>query len=153
MEMNTIQCWSLLIWMCPHGNEYNTVLKFTDANWFECVPMKMNTIQCWSLLMWTDLNVSPWKWIQYSAGVYWCELIWMCPHGNEYNAVLKFTDVNWFFFFFFFLFSFFFSLTWHCIYPKYLDTLKPYHTCPKIWTSPFEYLLMCLKLLYGCSEV
>ena len=27
------------------------------------------------------------------------------------------------------------------IYPKYWDTLTPYHTCPKTWISPF---LMCL---------
>ena len=29
--------------------------------------------------------------------------------------------------------------------PKYWDTLTPNHTCPKIWNSPFYYLLMCLK--------
>ena len=36
----------------------------------------------------------------------------------------------------------------YCIYPKYLDTLSTYHTCPKIWNSPLYYLLMCLK--YCC---
>ena len=47
----------------------------------------------------------------------------------------------------------------YCIYPKYWDRqafansvdpdiLSTYHTCPKIWNSPFCYLLMCLK--YCC---
>ena len=30
-------------------------------------------------------------------------------------------------------------------YPKNLDTLTTYHTTPKIWTNPFDYLLMCLN--------
>ena len=30
------------------------------------------------------------------------------------------------------------------IYHKYLDTLIPYHSL-YIWTTPFYYLLMCLK--------
>ena len=29
-----------------------------------------------------------------------------------------------------------------CNYPKCWDTLTPYHKCPKIWTSPFNYLLV-----------
>ena len=33
------------------------------------------------------------------------------------------------------------------INPKYLDTLTIYHTCPKIWSSPFCYLLLCLKYI------
>ena len=37
------------------------------------------------------------------------------------------------------------------IYPKDLDTLSSYHTCPKIWNIPFYYLLMCLK--YCCMYV
>ena len=28
----------------------------------------------------------------------------------------------------------------------YLDTFNIYHTCPKIWTCPFSYLLMPLKI-------
>ena len=37
------------------------------------------------------------------------------------------------------------------IYPKYWDTLTPYHTCLKIWNSLFNYPLMCLKYcgMYG----
>ena len=31
--------------------------------------------------------------------------------------------------------------------PKYSDILVPYHTCPKIRTTPFPYLSMCLKWL------
>ena len=31
------------------------------------------------------------------------------------------------------------------IYSKYLDTWTPYHTGPKIWTSPSKKLLICLK--------
>ena len=36
-------------------------------------------------------------------------------------------------------------------YPEYWDTLTPYHTCTKIWNSPFYYPLMCLKYcgMYG----
>ena len=30
-------------------------------------------------------------------------------------------------------------------YPKYLDALIPYHTCPNIWKSPTEYLLLVSK--------
>ena len=39
----------------------------------------------------------------------------------------------------------------YCIYPKYLDTLCTYYNCPKIWNSPFYYLLLCLKYccMYG----
>ena len=33
------------------------------------------------------------------------------------------------------------------IYPKYRNKPTLYHTCPKIWTSPFYLLLICLKLL------
>ena len=37
-----------------------------------------------------------------------------------------------------------------CIYyPKYSDYRVTYYTCPKIIASPFEYLLMGLKLLDG----
>ena len=32
------------------------------------------------------------------------------------------------------------------IYPKYLDTTTPYHTCSKIWTRT-NYYPLCLKLL------
>ena len=32
-------------------------------------------------------------------------------------------------------------ISMHHIYPKYWDTLSTYHTCPKIWNSPFYYLL------------
>ena len=37
------------------------------------------------------------------------------------------------------------------IYLKYWDTFSVYHTCPKIWNSPFCYLLTCLKscCMYG----
>ena len=39
--------------------------------------------------------------------------------------------------------------------PQYWDTLSTKHTCPKVWNSPFYYLLMCLKhcCMYGkqCS--
>ena len=38
------------------------------------------------------------------------------------------------------------------IYPKYWDTLSTYHTCPKIWNSPFYYLLMCQKYCYCCVD-
>ena len=40
-----------------------------------------------------------------------------------------------------------FVILWYRIkfYPKYWDTLHPYHTCPKICTRPFCYLLMCVK--------
>ena len=34
----------------------------------------------------------------------------------------------------------------YCIYPKYLDTSTPYHTCFKIWTSTIYYLMLCLKI-------
>ena len=39
----------------------------------------------------------------------------------------------------------------YCIFPKYWDTLSTYHTCPKIWNSPFYYILRCLKYycMYG----
>ena len=39
----------------------------------------------------------------------------------------------------------------YCIYHMYWDSLSTYHTCPKIWNSPFYYLLMCLKYccMYG----
>ena len=37
------------------------------------------------------------------------------------------------------------KMPFESIYIKYWDTLTPYHTCPKIWTSLFDYLLMCLK--------
>ena len=35
--------------------------------------------------------------------------------------------------------------------PKYWDTLSTYHTCPKVWNSPLNYLLMCLEYccMYG----
>ena len=33
--------------------------------------------------------------------------------------------------------------------PYYWDTLSTYHTCPKIWSTQFYYLLMCLK--YCCT--
>ena len=35
--------------------------------------------------------------------------------------------------------------------PMYWDILSTYHTCPKIWNSPFYYLLMYLKYccMYG----
>ena len=36
------------------------------------------------------------------------------------------------------------SVEYH-IYPEYLDTLIPCHTCPKFWTISFCYLLICLK--------
>ena len=39
----------------------------------------------------------------------------------------------------------FFAYQCYPIYPKYWYTLPPYHTCPKIWSSPFCYLLMCVK--------
>ena len=32
-----------------------------------------------------------------------------------------------------------------CIYPKYLDTLAPYHCSPKFCISPFYYLLMWMS--------
>ena len=37
----------------------------------------------------------------------------------------------------------------------YWDTFSIYHTCPKIWKSPFCYLLMCLKFccMYTSSSV
>ena len=31
------------------------------------------------------------------------------------------------------------------LYSEYWDSLTPYHTCLKFWTSPFHYLLMCLN--------
>ena len=31
------------------------------------------------------------------------------------------------------------------IYSQYSDTLTPYHTCPRIWTTPFDILLMHLN--------
>ena len=34
----------------------------------------------------------------------------------------------------------------HHIYPKCSDILTAYHTCPKIWTSPSNYLLMYMYL-------
>ena len=34
----------------------------------------------------------------------------------------------------------------YCIYPKYLDTSIPYHTCSKIWTSTIYYPKLCLKI-------
>ena len=34
----------------------------------------------------------------------------------------------------------------YCIYPEYLDTSKPYHTCSKIRTNTIYYLLFCLKI-------
>ena len=33
----------------------------------------------------------------------------------------------------------------YCIYPKYLDTSTPYHSCPKIWTRTIYHLMLCLK--------
>ena len=33
----------------------------------------------------------------------------------------------------------------HGFYLKYWDTLSTYHTCPAVWNSPFNYLLICLK--------
>ena len=30
-------------------------------------------------------------------------------------------------------------------YLKYSDTSSPFHTCRKIWTSPFYYMFVCLK--------
>ena len=33
-------------------------------------------------------------------------------------------------------------------YPKYSDTVTPYHTCPKIEQVYFYCLLMCLKVLF-----
>ena len=40
---------------------------------------------------------------------------------------------------------------WILYFPKYWDILSTYHTCPKIWTSSFYYLLMCLEYccMYG----
>ena len=32
------------------------------------------------------------------------------------------------------------------IYPKYSDTLTPYHICSKIWTSTIHYPMLCLKI-------
>ena len=32
-----------------------------------------------------------------------------------------------------------FAIKWYCIYARYWDTLIPYHTCPKLWTSSFHY--------------
>ena len=32
------------------------------------------------------------------------------------------------------------------IYPKYLNIWTTYHTCSKIWTSLFYYLIMCPKI-------
>ena len=32
------------------------------------------------------------------------------------------------------------------IYPKYLDTLTPYHICSKIWTRTIYYPILCLKI-------
>ena len=43
-----------------------------------------------------------------------------------------------------------FSEILYLIYHKYWDNLSTYHTCPKIWNSPFYYLLMCLKWCVCC---
>ena len=43
----------------------------------------------------------------------------------------------------------FFVVVFFHIYPKYLDTSSPYHTCSKIWTSTIYYLMLCLKIA-GC---
>ena len=31
------------------------------------------------------------------------------------------------------------------IFTLTIQTTTPYHTCPNIWTSPYDYLLMCLQ--------
>ena len=36
------------------------------------------------------------------------------------------------------------NINW-CIYHRYWDPLTSYHTCPKIWTNPFHYLLRNLN--------
>ena len=38
------------------------------------------------------------------------------------------------------------------IYPKYGDISIPYHTCPKIWKSPFSHLLMCSECCWMSSK-
>ena len=38
------------------------------------------------------------------------------------------------------------------IYPKYWDTLNPYHTCPNIWTSPFTLVLLNPDIPYLCKQ-
>ena len=49
--------------------------------------------------------------------------------SDEKNATLKFI-----------------YLVYYRIYLKYWNILTPYYTGPKIWTSPFYYILiMCLK--------
>ena len=43
------------------------------------------------------------------------------------------------------------TLAIYCIYPKYSDTSRPYHTCSKIWTSTIYYL-MCLKIVWWVAN-
>ena len=38
------------------------------------------------------------------------------------------------------------------IYPEYWDTSIPYHACPKIWKSPFSYLLIIATDKRGCPH-
>ena len=39
-----------------------------------------------------------------------------------------------------------FAMTKCRVYPKSSDTLTPKHIDPKIWTSPFDYLIKCLNV-------
>ena len=46
-------------------------------------------------------------------------------------------------------FLFCLHISYYRNYPKYWYTLTPYHTCPKIWTSPFYYLVTLVQIA-GC---
>ena len=40
------------------------------------------------------------------------------------------------------------------IYPKYLDTSTPYHTCSEIWTRTIYYPTLCVKIAeWGANSV
>ena len=38
------------------------------------------------------------------------------------------------------------------IYPRYWDTLLPYHTCSKSWTCPVCYLLICVETAWWVTN-
>ena len=57
-------------------------------------------------------------------------LPWILVHSNSLPYLSKFSNST------------------YRIHPKCWVTLSSYHTCPKIWNSPFYYLLMYLK--YCC---
>ena len=70
------------------------------------------------------------------------------------NYLFFFTFIFLFLFIYLFIylfFSFFFAASSLLLTIVTLNIGKPYHTCPKIWTSPFQYLLMCLDEWQMCG--